>query len=269
MKKLVVEYCELPSGIKKPLWRFWHNLMLKLDKDKSDLFMNYGYASKNGEFEHLKLKPEDEHNRYFIQLYYFVTRNHSFENSRVLEVGSGRGGGAAFLTKYKKPNEYVAMDISENTINFCNKHIKVPGLRFVTGEAEKIPFKEIEFDAVVNVESARCYNNIPKFFSEVHRVLKADGRFLFADMIKKEDVAGMKKMLTDAGFVILDETDIRENVVLALQHNSERNQMAINKKVPKFLRASFYEFAGVQGTDRYNQFHSTNMNYWSFTLKKA
>lgn len=268
MKKLVEKYCELPQGIRKPMWRLWHKLLIDFDKDKSNLFMNYGYASSNGEFDTLKLSLEDEPYRYFIQLYDHVTKAHNFENSRVLEIGSGRGGGASFLTRYKKPAEYIAVDISQNIIDFCNKYHKVPGLRFVKGEAENIEFGEHEFDAVVNVESARCYGNISKFFAEVYRVLKPDGKFLFADMVKEKDLAGLVQKLKEAGFNIVKQTDIRENVVRALQHNSLNTKKEIDKKVPGFLKKSFYEFAGVEGSNRYYEFYNAQMNYYSFILTK-
>lgn len=268
MKKLVEMYCELPKGIKKPLWRFWHKVMLKMDVEQNNLFMNYGFASENGTFENLKLKSEDEPYRYFIQLYDFVTRAHNFENTHILEVGSGRGGGAAFLTEYKKPARYTAMDISQPTIDFCNKHYNLDALSFKKGEAESLPFEDESFDAVVNVESARCYNDIGKFFSETWRVLRPEGRFLFADMIKQEDVPEVRSKLIENGFYIENETDIRENVLLALKKNSERNKEEIKKRVSKIFQAPFYEFAGIEGSNRYNEFYSSEMSYRSFSLKK-
>lgn len=268
MKKLVEKYCEMPALARKPMWRFWHNMMNKFDKDKSNLFMNYGYASTNGEFNHLKLKPGDEPDRYFIQLYDYVTRNHDFTNSKVLEIGSGRGGGAYFLARYKKPEEYVGVDISQKIVDVCNNYYELPGLSFLKGEAENIPVENNKFDAVVNIESARAYEDIAKFFAEVYRVLKEDGKFLFADMMKPKDLEAIKNMLHEAGFKIKEESDIRENVVLALQNNTQRNKSAINNRINRFLRGAFYEFAGVEGTNRYYQFYNAKMYYRSFTLIK-
>ncbi len=268
MKKIVENYCEMPTAIRKPMWRFWHNLIIKFDKDKSEFFMNYGFASNNG-YAKVELLPEHENYRYFIQLYDFVTRLHNFENTSVLEVGSGRGGGAAFLTQYKKPKEYIAMDISQKITDFCNKNHKIPGLKFIKGEAESLPFEDKKFDALINIESARCYNDLSKFFSEVYRVLKDDGKFLFADMMKAEDVERNKDLMLKNGFKIIDETDIRPNVVLALQKNSERNKKAIDNKIAKPFRKSFYEFAGVEGTSRYDAFFSSKMHYRSITMVKA
>jgi len=269
MKKIVEKYAELPKPMRRPLWRFWHNLIRKLDKESEVVFMNYGYASENGEFAHLRLKPEDETNRYSIQLYDFVVRKHKFQGTRVLEVGSGRGGGASFITRYYNPATYVGLDISKNTTEFCNKYYKnINGLSFIQGHAESLPFEDHHFDALVNVESARCYKNLDKFFSEVYRVLKPDGKFLFADMIKKEDVESVRAKLDKAGFKKLDEKNIRENVVNALRFDSENRAAVIDRNVPRMFRKSFYQFAGVVGTERFNSFDDSSMDYWSFTLTK-
>jgi ubiquinone/menaquinone biosynthesis C-methylase UbiE len=267
MKKLVEKYCELPRFIRKPMWKFWHNLLIKFDSEAKEVFLNYGYANLNGD-PVLKLETHDEPYRYFIQLYHQVTKNHNFENTDILEVGSGRGGGASYLSRYNKPNSYTALDINNKTIEFCKKHHKVNGLNFVEGEAENISFSDENFDAVINIESARCYGSLDKFFSEVHRVLKPKGKFLFADMIKKDEVAGMDHKLSKAGFNTISKTNIRENVVEALKMNSVRNKEEINKKIPRFMRNPFYEFAGVEGTERFNEFYKGKMEYWCYTLEK-
>jgi ubiquinone/menaquinone biosynthesis C-methylase UbiE len=268
MKNIVERFCELPKKIRKPLWHFWHNTILKYDKDKKTVFLNYGYASSNGEFKDLQLKPEDETNRLFIQLYHQVAKKHKFENTHILEVGSGRGGGASFITRYFKPATYTAIDLAQKTIDFCNEFHKVPGLKFIKGDAENLPFENEKFDAVVNVESARCYPNIDIFFNEVKRVLKPEGKFLYADMIKTEEVGTIEDLLTQTGFKIIEKNDIRENVVLALKLDSDVKKKYIDKKIPRFMRKSFYEFAGLEGTDRYKSFANSEMQYMNYTLCK-
>ncbi len=268
MNNYVEKYCELPKSIRKPLWRVWHNMIISYDKNKEATFLNYGYAAENGEFKQLELTPEDEINRYSIQLYHHVARNHEFKDSSILEVGSGRGGGASFLTRYLKPKSYTAVDIAKKTIEFCQKHHQVEGLNFLRAEAEKLPFEANSFDAVVNVESARCYPNIGRFFSEVHRVLRPDGKFLYADMIKKEDLDSINEKLDSAGFKVTECVNIRPNVVRALQLDSVNRKAAIDQGVPKIFRKSFYEFAGVEGSERFNSFYNSSMGYWSYTMEK-
>jgi len=269
MSKIVEKYAELPRPLRKPLWRIWHRMITSYDKDTSTVFMNYGYASENGEFDKVKLKPEDVADKYSIQLYHHVARHFDFAGKDVLEVGSGRGGGASYLTRYFKPKSYTGLDISSKTIDFCNRrHKNVKGLTFVKGHAQELPFADASMDAVVNVESARCYGDIPKFFSEVYRVLKADGKFLFADMIKPEDVDTINKQLEEAGFKVFEKKNIRQNVVRALKLDSEYRKDHIHRKAPKMFHKMFYQFAGVEGSERFDAFDKNRIDYWSYTLTK-
>ena len=85
MQKLVEKYCEMPASIRRPMWRIWHNLILKLDKNNEATFMNYGYQSLNIN-DKVSLKNEDEKNRYCIQLYDYVVNRIPIEGKEVLEV---------------------------------------------------------------------------------------------------------------------------------------------------------------------------------------
>jgi ubiquinone/menaquinone biosynthesis C-methylase UbiE len=269
MNKIVEKYVELPKIIRRPLWKIWHKMIRSFDKQTTTVFMNYGYASENGEFSSLSLKPEDVADKYSIQLYHHVAGQYDLKDKDILEVGSGRGGGASFLTRYFSPKSYTGLDISEKTTEFCNTRHNVPGLKFITGYAENLPFEDSRFDAVVNVESARCYGDIPKFFTEVYRVLKPEGKFLFADMIKPEDIETINLGLEKAGFTVSKKKNIRENVVRALKLDSEYRKDNIHRKAPKFLHKSFYQFAGVEGSERFDAFDKNRIDYWSYILKKS
>jgi ubiquinone/menaquinone biosynthesis C-methylase UbiE len=186
----------------------------------------------------------------------------------VLEVGSGRGGGASYITRYYEPKSYTAMDIASSVIDFCNKYHNVEGLKFITGVAEEPPFADNSFDIVVNVESARCYKSIKTFFNEVHRMLRPQGHFCFADMIKKGEYDEIRADLLSSGMEIVSETNISPNVVKALDFDNERREAIISKKVPKFLKKAFFQFAGTKGTERYESFANGKMEYWHFVLRK-
>lgn len=268
MQRVIEKYCEMPVTIRRPMWKLWHNIIIWIDKNKDAVFMNYGYHSLNGDSK-LGLESHDERDRYCIQLYDYVVKDVEIEGKEVLEVGSGRGGGASYIARYRKPNAYTAMDISSGVINFCNAYHKVDGLEFVVGVAEKPPFRDHNFDVVVNVESARCYKDIKHFFSQVYRVLKPNGHFCFADMIKKDELEGIRSDLVSAGFEVVKEQNIADNVVEALNLDHERRESAISKKVPRFLRKSFLEFAGAKGTERYESFANGKMEYWAFVLRKS
>ena len=54
-------------------------------------------------------------------------------------------------------------------------------------DAEKLPFDDESFDAIINVESSHCYPHIDSFLSEVRRVLAPGGCFGIVDFRKIED----------------------------------------------------------------------------------
>lgn len=260
-------YAELPVPIRKPLWQIWHKVLIRYDKDVTANYMNYGYQGLNGD-PVLELHEHDENDRYCIQLYDHVVNRVDLLDKEVLEVGSGRGGGASYISRYYYPKSYIGLDISSSIVDFCNKYYNVEGLSFVKGIAERLPFDPASFDAVVNVESARGYSSLATFFSEVYRVLREDGKFLFTDMIRPRDVPSVKSKLKTSGFKTLHETEITPNVVEALDRDTHRRETLIRKKVPGFLVSSFDKFAGTKGTDRYNSFTNGTYEYWSFVLGK-
>jgi ubiquinone/menaquinone biosynthesis C-methylase UbiE len=263
----VEKYCECPRLLRKPMWRIWHKILIKFDKDVTANFMNYGYSGLNGDFP-IFLKHEDEKNRYCIQLYDHVVNKSDIKNKDVLEVGSGRGGGASYVARYYKPKTYTGLDMSKSIIDFCNGYYNTSGLSFVRGIAEDQPFQDKSFDAVVNIESARCYKSLITFFREVYRVLKKNGHFLFADMINKEEVNDMKSKLEACGFKVLQSKNITRNVVKALDKDSERREILIKEKLPRFLKKSFSQFAGTKGTERYSSFKNGKFEYWSYFLRR-
>jgi SAM-dependent methyltransferase len=254
--------------LRKPLWRFFHYVLSGYDPDRSTVFLNYGYADLCGGSPDLVLAPEEEKDRNSIQLYNQVTRGVSLENARVLEVSSGRGGGAAFLARRHKPAEYIGVEIASSTVAFCNRRHRVPGLSFIAGNAERIPFPTASFDVVVNIESARVYPDVGLFFREAARVLKQGGRFLFADVFKGSQADQARLLLAQTGFETLHETDIRENVILALRQDSPAKKALIDARVPDFLRQGFYEISGVVGSNRFEAFINGDFDYWNFSLRK-
>jgi len=263
---LVDKYTFFPTSVRKPMWQIWHKLLNRYVKDSTVNFMNYGYESLNGHMP-ITLEKEDEINRYCIQLYDHVVQRADLENKNVLEVGSGRGGGASYISRYYKPATYTGMDISRSVIDYCNAHYDIPGLLFVKGSSENQPFPDDSFDALVNVESARCYGNLIGFFQEVKRVVRPGGYFLFADVVDKGEIGSIRAKLAECGFQTINEEEITGNVAKGLEKDTGRRETLIQEKIPGALRKSFLAFAGTTGTHRYNAFVNQDLEYWSFVLK--
>jgi ubiquinone/menaquinone biosynthesis C-methylase UbiE len=147
--------------------------------------MNYGYSPRATATCAPALEPSDEADRLSIQLYDHTLGDADLRGADVLEVGSGRGGGASYIARYRHPRTMTGLDFSERAVVLCTKHRQAPGLRFVRGDAQSMPFPDGFFDAVVNVESSHCYRSVDMFLAEVNRVLRPDGTLFFADLLMR------------------------------------------------------------------------------------
>lgn len=257
------------SRVKKIVIRAWYQYLSALDRDASVTFMNYGYAPLNSQAREIELRPEDQPNRYCIQLYQRVSEAVELRGKNLLEVGSGRGGGASFVARYRQPRSMTGVDFSSKAIAFCRNHYRVEGLSFLHGDAERLPLPADSFDAVINVESSHCYNSMERFLREVVRVLRTGGHFLFADIRRREDVPVLREQLVSAGLRVLEEEQITANVLKALDLDSERKLALIRSKAPRFVRGRVEEFAGLAGSPIYQGFLTGEWEYVRFALQKV
>lgn len=267
MRGLDTLYAVAP-GVGRTLIRLWYQHMTRLDKNADMVFMNYGFAGDGFCDPDVVLRPEDEFNRYCIQLYHHVAGAVDLSGKDVLEVGCGRGGGAAYVAGYLKPGTMTGVDIAPKAIEFCRGHYAVPNLGFRQGDAEALPFEDGSYDAVVNVESSHCYGSMEQFLGEVHRVLRPGGWFLFADRRHRRGIVPLQNQLEQAGFEVVRKRHITTNILRALDLDEERKQDLIRKGVPWFLRNTFRQFAATRGTSLYKSFDKGGWEYVSFVLRR-
>ena len=79
----------------------------------------------------------------------------------------------------------------------------------------------------------------------------------------------LRKQFNDAGLEVEREIDINQNVVKALELDNGRRNEIIGNNIPTILKNVFNDIAGVKGSIRYRALASGNMEYWSFSLRKA
>ncbi|RJP55830.1 MAG: class I SAM-dependent methyltransferase [Anaerolineaceae bacterium] len=256
-------------NIKSLLARLQYEFISALNVKRDVIFMNFGYAAHHQGYEPIPLDPDDESHRYPIQLYHYVAKHAEWENAEVLEVSSGRGGGAHFIMKRFKPRSYTGVDFSARAIEFCRDHYDEEGLAFQHGNAEALNFPDNSFDIVVNVEASLYYPNIMKFFQHVKRALRPGGYFLYTDLRYEEKLEDWHKQVKSMGLKLIKEEDITDNVLKAMELDRERRISLVNTYVPAILRKQFLHFAGLSPNSPNALPHLDNRRYWFFVLQKA
>ena len=254
-----------PPRFRSRMWKWLYQRMSNSQKDSDFRFMNYGFEDEDPPL----LNDEDEPNRLFIQLYHMNVRDIEIEGRRVLEIGSGRGGGASWIARNLHPEELVAIDFSGKAVNLCSKWYSTQtNLKFLEGNAEDLHFEHQTFDVVYNVESSHCYANIPAFLSEVHRVLRSGGKFCWTDLRDRKTMDSLHQQFLDAGFRIDENCEITENVISALDKIDRGRRKMIRERAPPSLRKSFETFGGVPGTPIYQSLKSGRIRYFRYLLTR-
>lgn len=268
MRKVIPYYLRASMGIKRFLWRRMHRFIIRKYEGSEVVFLNYGYEYLDSNKTQPKLEGEDERERYCLQLYHSTVEDVNLENKDVLEVGCGRGGGASYITRYMKPKSYTGLDMSKDVIKFNTKFHKIPGLSFVVGNAQKLPFEDQSYDSIVNVESSRSYNDFNAFVLEVHRVLRPNGHLLFTDIRTEEENEQLRETFQKAGFKVLKEVNIIKNVVKALDLDSDRRCELIKRETPKMFHGLAEEFSSTKQSQRYKEFADGTQIYMQYVLQK-
>jgi len=252
-----------PPSVRRIVVQRWYQHSSGNYRDKDWTFMNWGFVDLDSKASRLELDPSLEAERYSIQLYHHVASAVDIKGKDVLEVGSGRGGGAAYIQRYLQSRTMTGVDFSANLVDFSQATHTAEGLIFIAGDAESLPFDDHSFDVVINVESSHTYGSMETFLGEVTRVLRPNGYFLFADVRPKESVHTLRCQLQDSGLHILDEKDISQNVLKALETDTGRKYTLIKAKVRQVIAKSIKNFAGMRGLS------SGETQYLSVVMQKG
>ena len=254
--------------LRRALARWWYGVLAKKETRQNWTFMNFGLVPPDGVVP--RLDAVDEADRLCIQLYHRVVAPVDLAGARVLEVGSGRGGGASFIARYHHPAQVTGADFAPAAVALCrNLHAGVPNLEFTVGDAERLPFRDASFDAVVNVESSHCYGDIEKFLAETLRVLRPGGHFLYADLRSAPDMAALSVLLdAQSGWERIDHEDITAAVVAALEADDARKRKFLAEFVRPRMRGPFGEFVGLVGGKMHEGFCNREFVYQRFAFRR-
>ena len=117
---------------------------------------------------------------------------------RVLEVGIGSGMNLPFYDS-SRVIHLTGIDPMERLWN--RKKVKISALGFelvyLSDSAEQLPFENESFDTLVSTSTLCSIKNIGEALTEMHRVLKPDGSFIFSEhgVAPDSDLARRQKLL--------------------------------------------------------------------------
>jgi ubiquinone/menaquinone biosynthesis C-methylase UbiE len=124
---------------------------------------------------HFKKHLEERRHRRFLQLF-----NLPNEGS-VLDISCGDGDFLSTIHSYFAKLELYGIDMSTKVIE--KARTKCPNAEFVVAYAELIPHKEATFDVAISCMSLHHYAKPREVFSEVARILSAQGKFYLIDFM--------------------------------------------------------------------------------------
>ncbi|HLW91564.1 MAG TPA: class I SAM-dependent methyltransferase [Roseiarcus sp.] len=254
--------------VRPTLWRSFYGALAAYSRRAEYwTFMNYGYL-----YDDSSLVPAlaalDQVERYPIYLYHRVAARVDLKDRDVLEVGSGRGGGVSYLKRYLGARRVLGVDIAQSAIAFCRRVHRIDGVEFRQGDAIALPVDDASFDAVLNVESAHCYPSIERFLSEVRRVLRPGGHFLYADLHIADHVRDFERSVVASGLEVAERADISAGVAAALSLDSDRRKRWSEENAPGLIQRPVQAFIGVAGTRVPHALARGSTVYLAYVMRK-
>ena len=103
---------------------------------------------------------------------------HTNPPARILDVGCGTGKLALRLSRELPGSRVTGCDFSHGMLRQARAH--APRLALAQGDAQRLPFADGSFDALVSTEAFHWFPDPEAALVDFHRVLAARGRLLIA-----------------------------------------------------------------------------------------
>ncbi len=100
----------------------------------------------------------------------------------VMDLGCGTGYFAPLLTEQFRPQQLICLDLAQGMLEYAKQTRATPNTLWLCGDAEALPLADNSVDLIFSSLAIQWCENLPALFSEVARVLKPGGRFVFSTL---------------------------------------------------------------------------------------
>ena len=241
-----------------------YSLFVQMFPDPWFTFMNYGYDALDQ--SSLALVGAEVNWPAAVALYDRVAAQADLRGRDVLEVGCGRGGGAAYLARAHGAR-VTAVDATASHILFC-RQVHGDAVRFDHARAEALPGADGSYDAILSVESANYYEPFDSFVAGARRLLRPGGTLLLAAYQTFERPHAMHVALERGGFSLERVEDISAHVVAAMAR-TRQGELAACVSRNSTLRARRHYAEFLDGVFRNEDLASGRARYHCASWRRA
>ena len=135
------------------------------------------------------------------------------------------------------------------------------------GSAQDLPFLSNYFDIVLNLESSHCYPEFEKFLTEVARVLRPGGLFIFADLRWGNHLKeNLERQLNQSNLEMISLNNITKNVAEARKSVSKQ-MTRLDRMILRNNKVIENHFP-LEGSSSYESLLTGGILYFDAVLKK-
>ncbi|MGE3974890.1 MAG: class I SAM-dependent methyltransferase [Bdellovibrionales bacterium] len=168
-------------------------------------------------------------------------------HGKILEIGIGTGLNLDHYPESVK--EIWAIDPNPGMERELRAKLKKRNIivHFSLAGAERLPFENASFDTVVSTLTTCTIPDLPQAFSEIQRVLKPDGKFLFLEhgLSADKNVARLQNFLNPVQNIIGCGCQLTINVEEELKKSNFKISQLRNYYVPQAPKILGYVYDGI------------------------
>ena len=130
-----------------------------------------------------RLIPDSVNETLYEHLHRYALALEYVENKIILDIASGEGYGSNLLAQ--KAKQVYGVDISKEVIEHATLTYKQKNLKYLLGEADKIPLSDNSIEVVVSFETIEHHDKHEEMMQELKRVLIPGGLLIISSPDKK------------------------------------------------------------------------------------